>query len=85
MHKLIGLFLLMLSFCTLAIDLSPIKSQDWTYENVRHLLLRSGFGATPEKIETLLKSSPLKLFTKSSTPNKKNINNLLNPEFLILA
>jgi len=58
MHKLIGLFLLMLSFCTLAIDLSPIKSQDWTYENVRHLLLRSGFGATPETIETLLKSSP---------------------------
>ena len=58
MHKLIGLFLLMLSFCTSAIDLSPIKSQDWTYENVRHLLLRSGFGATPETIETLLKSSP---------------------------
>ena len=58
MHKLIGLFLLMFSFCTLAIDLSPIKSQDWTYENVRHLLLRSGFGATTETIETLLKSSP---------------------------
>ena len=58
MHRLIGLPLLMLSFCTLAIDLSPIKSQDWTYENVRHLLLRSGFGATPETIETLLKSSP---------------------------
>jgi len=58
MHRLIGLPLLMLSFCTLAIDLSPIKSQDWTYENVIHLLLRSGFGATTETIETLLISSP---------------------------
>ena len=52
MHRLIGLPLLMLSFCTLAIDLSPIKNQDWSYENVRHLLLRSRFGARPETIET---------------------------------
>ena len=58
MNKIIGLFLLILSLSVSAIDLSPINNQNWTYENVRHLLLRSGFDATPEKIETLLKSSP---------------------------
>ena len=61
MNKLIGLYLLILSFSASAIDLSPINNQDWNYENVRHLLSRSGFGATPDKIETLLKSSPSKV------------------------
>ena len=54
MNKIIGLFSLILSLSVSAIDLSPINNQDWTYENVRHLLLRSGFGATSEKIENLL-------------------------------
>ena len=61
MNKLIGLYLLILSFSASSIDLSPINNQDWTHENVRHLLSRSGFGATPDKIETLLKSSPSKV------------------------
>ena len=61
MNKLIGLYLLILSFSASSIDLSPINNQDWTPENVRHLLSRSGFGATPDKIEILLKSSPSKV------------------------
>ena len=51
MNKLIGLYLLILSFSASSIDLSPINNQDWTHENVRHLLSRSGFGATPEKLK----------------------------------
>ena len=61
MNKLIGLYLLILSFSASSIDLSPIDNQDWNYENVRHLLSRSGFGSTPDKIEILLKSSPGKV------------------------
>ena len=34
MNKLIGLYLLILSFSASSIDLSPINNQDWTHEKM---------------------------------------------------
>ena len=77
MIKLIGSYFLILSFSASAIDLSPISNQDWNYENVRHLLSRSGFGATPDKIETLLKSSPSKVVQEIVYFNQKKHKNFI--------
>jgi len=39
-------------------DLSPIGTQDWSYDRAAHLLERAGFGGTPEEIRALAAMTP---------------------------
>ncbi len=39
-------------------DLSPIASNEWSYDRAAHLLERAGFGGTPEEIERLAAMTP---------------------------
>ena len=39
-------------------DLTPIAATDWNYERAAHLLERTGFGGTPEEIQTLAALNP---------------------------
>ncbi len=41
-------------------NMSPIKPQDFGYEQARHLLWRAGFGGTPQQIQTLASWGPTK-------------------------
>lgn len=39
-------------------DLSPISTDDWSYQRARHLLNRAGFGGTPEEVSKLAAMTP---------------------------
>ena len=41
-------------------SLNPIKADAWGFDQARHLLLRAGFGGTPDQIRTLVKWGPTK-------------------------
>ncbi len=45
-------------------DLTPIGAPDWNYDFAAHLLERSGFGGTPEDIETLASMTPAEVIRR---------------------
>jgi uncharacterized protein (DUF1800 family) len=41
-------------------SLAPVKKTDWSYDHARHLLLRAGFGGTPQQYRLLAQWGPEK-------------------------